>query len=112
MYKLLGLLLLLVCFELKAQSTCQVFEYQGVVRIQNEEMKLLINESTLSEIRFVLPIQTKSRMAPFLDITVKGKLTLKNNRIQNILSADYGRATPLKHKTDSFIKLLKEESCK
>lgn len=112
MTKLLGLFTLLFCFGLQAQTTCQVFEYQGVVRIQNKEMVLLIHETTLSEIRFTLPIQTQSQMAPFLDITVKGKLTLKNNKIQKILSTDYGRATPLEHKTDSFIKPLKEESCK
>ncbi len=112
MHKLLSLLLFLVCFEAKAQTSCQVFEYQGVVRIKNKEMVLLINESTLSEIRFGLPIQAKSQMAPFLDLTVKGKLTLKNNKIQSILSADYGRATPLAHKTDSYINQVKEESCK
>lgn len=114
MTKLLGLYLLVFCFGLKvhAQTSCQVFEYQGIVRIQNKEMLLLIHETTLSEIRFILPIQAQSQMAPFLDLTVKGKLTLKNNKIQKILSTDYGRATPLEHKTDSFIKQLKEESCK
>lgn len=112
MSRLIALFLLLMSFETPAQVSCQVFEYQGIVRLKNEEMVLLINETTLSELSFTLPIHTKSQMAPFLNLTVKGKLTLQNNKIQKILSADYGRATPLEHKTDSFFNQLKEESCK
>lgn len=96
---------------IQAQTTCQVFEYQGVIRIQKNEMVLIIHETTLSEKRLVLPIQSKSQMAPYLDLTVKGKLTLKNNKIQKVLSAEYGKATPLDHKADSYINPLKEESC-
>ena len=111
MSKLFCLYLLLFSFGIQAQTGCQVFEYQGIVRIQKKAMVLLINETTLSERRFDLPIQTKSQMAPFLNLTVKGKLALKDNKIQKIIAADYGKATPLDHKTDSYFNLVKDESC-
>lgn len=111
MTKLLSLFTLLFVLNAQAQTTCQVYEYQGIVRILDKKMVLVINETTMSEMKFKLPIEGEVKLAPFVDLTVKGKLIFKDKKISKILSADYGKAQPLDHKLHSYLRPLNSEAC-
>lgn len=71
-------------------------------------MELVINETTLSEIRFDVPTTGQTKMAPFVNLTVKGQLTLKDSKIGKILKAEYGKADPLNHQKNSYLTPTKE----
>lgn len=98
-------------------KSCGIYEFQGVPKIQANQMILIINEKTLSELSISIPKKDEPRFAPFLNLTTKGKLEIHQFKDYKTVNAkafsdlDYAVPNPLKSTDHSYITLKTRRSC-
>jgi hypothetical protein len=62
-----------VSFSVVAAPSCDDYEFQGTLRLQEKAFFLLINEGTLSEIKIHIPKDEELKFLPYHDELVSGK---------------------------------------
>lgn len=118
--KIIFFILVLIPIISKAQlvENCGVFNFRGIVRIINDSPFLIINEHTLSEYKFSMPISEEPRIAPYIDrafeltATIEKKMNGTKGAVQNIKNIQYRVSNPLSETPDTGVKLIKKLICK
>ncbi len=99
-------------------NQCGVYQFKGFSKIQGQEMVLLINEGTQSQIVLKVARSQESKIAPYLDKVSLGELRLNKilnqwqGEILEIKNIDFSLPDPLNPKNHSYLKLIKNEECK
>ncbi|WP_408095362.1 hypothetical protein ACJVC5_09985 [Peredibacter sp. HCB2-198] len=99
-----------------ASTDCYLYEVKGVARIKGSDLELVVNEKTMSEMRFGMKISDTAKFGPYLDSTTKGEYVFKGKPvsksvIQEIKSLKRSTPDPLNHQNHSYIKELKAIEC-
>lgn len=99
------------------EKNCGTFSYQGIVKIVDKKMNLIINEKTLSEYIFVLSTKQEAELAPYLNKPVKGEIEILKVdspyliKEFKILSSDRGTINPLVPTENSYLKPKTQKVC-
>ncbi len=118
--KIILLILFLIPIISKAQivEACGIYNFRGVVRMIDYSPFLIVNEHTLSEYKFSIPISEEPRIAPYIDrafeltATIEKRMDGTKGAVKNIQDIDYRVSDPLGETPDTGVKLIKKISCK
>lgn len=99
------------------EKNCGTFSYQGIVKIVDKKMNLIINEKTLSEYTFVLTTKQEAELAPYLNKPVQGEVEILKVdspyviKDFKIISSDRGTINPLVPTENSYLKPKTQKVC-
>lgn len=118
------LLILLFYFPLSSYGSnlglngCGEYQFQGIARIHDGKVRLIINEKSLSEIILLPTISDEAKLAPYVNLLVKGDLNVnkvtgpQTANIRNILRIDFAESDPLKLTKHTFLIQKRMFKCK
>lgn len=99
-------------------TTCTLYEIKGVFHFKEQDVVLVANEGTKSEMRFKLKTEVIYKAAPYKDITSQGTYVLGSapqksgavliEKIEKIERSFPNPLVPMEH---SFVKELKQVPC-
>jgi hypothetical protein len=96
---------------------CGQYEAKGIVRSINNELHIVVNEKTQSEIIITVPIQNEATLAPYVNMPVAAKVEflnkpVKKEKLSGTVKEIKARVPNPLNPADTGIKLLSKEKCK
>lgn len=98
-------------------KSCGIYAFQGIPKLLDKKMILVLNEKSLSELVIDVSKQDQLIFAPYLNIVTKGelevtKMTDFKTVTAKFLKLDYGMPNPLNPAKHSFISLKASKKCR
>lgn len=87
-----------------------------MARIKGSDLELVVNEKSMSEMRFGMKIADTAKFGSYLDTTTKGEYVFKGKPVSKsvileIKNLERSTPDPLNHQNHSYIKELKAVEC-
>ncbi|HXH74701.1 MAG TPA: hypothetical protein VNJ08_07030 [Bacteriovoracaceae bacterium] len=119
--KNLAFLAIFLIFEATAAdlglSGCGTYSFKGTPKMLEEEIVLILNEGSRSEIVLKMARTEEARIAPYLELMTSGVLHVgkvtgpRRGLLHSLSKLEYARPDPLNPTLNTYLILQKKEKC-